>query len=100
MIETKEQYEEMMESALKFPSFRLVHPDWVQLSETIEALRDVARAISRMDIQGAESWARVIIEEWELGDQDYASMKVAEKVLKVAPELQQALVALPDWITE
>ena len=65
MIDTKEQYEERLEM------WREVYPSFVDLPETIEALREVARASKAVrDESSAATWLNI------------------------------ALDALPDWLTE
>ncbi len=70
------------------------------LKKERDALLAVVKPLVQFDLQGAISWAKVIVEEWKAGEQDWASMKVAEKLLKIAPDLEDTLAALPEHLKE
>ncbi len=78
---------------------KVVRKDLVaDLLADADVLLAVVKPLVQFDLQGAISWAKVIVEEWKAGEQDWASMKVAEKLLKIAPDLEDALAALPEHL--
>ncbi len=82
MIETKEQYEEHYENFQKISEQQT--DAWISVVQTIEALRDVARAGDRLEIS--------------------FDMRTSEKTIdgfrNQIDDFEQALDALPDWITD
>ena len=78
MIETKEQYEDFVGAVAKFPSLRVHEADLQRLIETIEALREVARAADHLVFHTE-------------GDEEETAGEAA---------VANALQALPDWLTE
>ena len=65
---------------------------WKDASKRVERL-DSLRAF---DIEGAESWARATMEQWNHSDAEtrkimHGGVKVAEKLLAILPKLKEAL---------
>ncbi len=53
-------------------------------------------SLRAFDIEGAESWARATMEQWNHSDAEtrqimYGGVKVAEKLLAILPKLREAL---------
>ena len=78
MIEKREQYEEWREAIEKFPNLRMWPKDMRAIVETIEALREVARAAK-----------------------DYTRWHTSEIEKREAfAVLDDALEELPEWLLE
>jgi hypothetical protein len=58
--------------------------------ETKEEFQRLRDALELFDAEGIKSWAKVIVREWKEGKKDYASMKVAEKILTGLEALENA----------
>jgi hypothetical protein len=63
---------------------------------TIVKLEGVIEALEPFDLQGAESWAQAIVDEWKRGERDHSACKVAEKLLVILPDLKRSLDALEE----
>ncbi len=97
---TKEQYSRAKKAkailSQSWPSDAEDDVDSQDLIKLIEALRNVAIAVGPLEIDGIESWATAIVEEWERGERDWSAVKAAEKILVILPDLREALDALPN----
>lgn len=97
MIETKEQYEELVEAVSKYPSFRLHEADWKRLIEMIEALREVARAgVDAFLNDDGLLWIGSAEDEHGYGMEFVGITLPKDRYFSFL----EALAKPPDWITE
>jgi hypothetical protein len=93
MIETKEQYEtakEVLVDAMKEHEGIIYALRLDGLYQTIEALRDVARAAKRAD--------KILLPYW-MGP-EFGEKPTDKQIYGAIADLNQVVAALPDWLTD